>query len=181
MEGVVMDALDAARKVLKARGTPDFAICALNNAEVIACALLMTQAPQAPGEMTAEEAARDWLHRQFGSHSSRDIWSRLMPDDFTTLAKLISTRDAARDAARWQPIETAPRDGTRILVLVRAQTYLVSWKEYGTRDGVTTGWCGYDCDEDTWYSWGFDDGEPTHWQPVPSPPISPAPQEADTQ
>ena len=47
----------------------------------------MTQAPQAPGEMTAEEAAKAFADKwHFGSAQMRD------------LIKLLSTRDAARDA-----------------------------------------------------------------------------------
>lgn len=54
----------------------------------------------------------------------------------------------------WRPIETAPRDGTPILVVVVPLTghsphvQIVSW---------SGGWYPYD-------------RQPTHWQPLPSPP-----------
>lgn len=58
----------------------------------------------------------------------------------------------------WQPIETAPKDGTFILVAVpgdvKTHIMLVWWVD---------GWC-------------FDmtktpiTGTPTHWQPLPKPP-----------
>lgn len=57
----------------------------------------------------------------------------------------------------WQPIETAPRDGTRILVF------------YPVLDGhiFTAGF-----EFGTWQS-GIWDGrreQPTHWMPLPEPP-----------
>ena len=58
----------------------------------------------------------------------------------------------------WQPIETAPKDGTHIQV-----------GEYGKDAGFhaitalhcTTGWMAFP---------GFDPIDPTHWQPLPAPP-----------
>ena len=59
--------------------------------------------------------------------------------------------------ADWQPIETAPRDGTRVLTYdsVRGFRDLMKWN-------MKTG------------DWRDDAGEfflqPTHWQPLPAPP-----------
>ena len=83
----------------------------------------------------------------------------------------------AQDAApKWQPIETAPKDGTNILVYGGGDdedTYLekdvfLSYWETGTTQWIKV-------DEDTmkrhvssglWYGvW-----EPTHWMPLHSPP-----------
>lgn len=65
----------------------------------------------------------------------------------------------------WQPIETAPKDGTQILLF---------WPYITQEGGVTTGhW--YRAGEgvpDRWYS-PIVNGyatPPTHWMPLPSPP-----------
>lgn len=65
--------------------------------------------------------------------------------------------------AEWQPIETAPKDGTRILVFVpdgrsdEPGQHLVSW--YCNTWVITT-------DERDW-TFVL---EPTHWMPLPEPP-----------
>lgn len=68
----------------------------------------------------------------------------------------------------WQPIETAPKDGTAILICRNRPL----------------GPCGmrvsyFDGDDDADYPWHADDGAdgfnhhkdwPTHWMPLPAPP-----------
>ena len=59
----------------------------------------------------------------------------------------------------WRPIETAPKDGTRILV----------WVE-GAESHEIVGWLG-----DCWFNGDVTDfmfGDPTHWMPLPEPPPS---------
>lgn len=56
----------------------------------------------------------------------------------------------------WQPIATAPRDGTEILVYEIGGMYFVRW-ESGTETWVST-------DSGAW----IDDA--THWQPLPAAP-----------
>lgn len=68
---------------------------------------------------------------------------------------------------KWQPIDTAPKDGTRVILF------------YGGRDKsdegqiYTASWCPYfngweaDCID------GFYGATPTHWQPLPEPPNGP--------
>lgn len=63
----------------------------------------------------------------------------------------------------WQPIETAPKDGTHILLLGVLK-----------HDRVTIGF--YDDDGSSWWAYFHPrlpmggDLNPTHWQPLPSPP-----------
>ena len=61
----------------------------------------------------------------------------------------------------WQPIETAPKDGSRVLTyslgLVGTGRYITKFGSYSDRM--------------FWYSDQLDRSyEPTHWQPLPEPP-----------
>ena len=69
----------------------------------------------------------------------------------------------------WQPIETAPKDGTEIvgLRLRTKQARVCSWRDTRNYYHPVFG----RCNTDTW--WMDDTGEifdPTHWQPLPEPP-----------
>jgi hypothetical protein len=61
----------------------------------------------------------------------------------------------------WQPIESAPKDGTSILAIWQ-------WNEDDPNCGSVTHevvrWCGW------WDTMGFTQPEPTHWMPLPEPP-----------
>lgn len=65
----------------------------------------------------------------------------------------------------WQPIETAPKDGTSILVFPDIK--VTNWGY--TRDKQNEfGWIGcysYTTDE-------YDTLDPTHWMPLPAPPTT---------
>lgn len=56
----------------------------------------------------------------------------------------------------WQPIETAPRDGTKILAIEDDNSFNVVWfcEDCFVREG----------DMDSFFV------KPTHWMPLPSPP-----------
>lgn len=62
----------------------------------------------------------------------------------------------------WRPIESAPRDGTTVLL------FAPGW------DTPKTGWTYAD---DPWQDCPFssnrDDYVPTHWMPLPAPPSKP--------
>jgi len=70
-----------------------------------------------------------------------------------------------RRASGWQPIETAPRDGRRILAWI---TNRVS--DNGKKVDIPTivSWWGPDAD--CWVEDGYDTVRPTHWQPLPAAP-----------
>lgn len=75
--------------------------------------------------------------------------------------------------SEWQPIETAPKDGTRVLVFspdAREPQIFVAWLGSfilpGTKGEEDEGWI------DAW-SDDLVDAWPTHWQPLPAPPEQP--------
>jgi len=95
--------------------------------------------------------------------------------------------DAYEDLAdaresRWQPIETAPKDGTQILLWNGAHRFLAYWdkdfssswdeeREISIPVGAWT--------DGTVASWGYEENnqikEPTHWMPLPEPPSEEVP------
>ena len=79
---------------------------------------------------------------EFGSEADEALIAAA-PDLLAELKEL-------RLATTWQPIETAPKDGTRVLAY--HQTELVFSSEF--LDGEWTG----------------DHERPTHWMPLPQPP-----------
>ena len=89
----------------------------------------------------------------------------------------------------WQPIETAPKDGSDIILGAPAQTFKGKQVEPRTTIGRWTtdeecmekiGDCGGECrcpeyryHDPFWMSWdgGFtEENPPTHWMPLPAPP-----------
>ena len=70
---------------------------------------------------------------------------------------------AAAEAAAWQPIATAPRDGTWILGWSQRdmQPFRISW---GRNHRGDLAWCSV--------GGSFVDGYVTHWRPTPTPPAA---------
>jgi hypothetical protein len=75
----------------------------------------------------------------------------------------------------WQPIETAPRDGTDFIayneftgpyITAAKSIFPIAAPPDGTIRFPMHYWHGQ---KGTWFP------EPTHWQPLPSPPITPSP------
>lgn len=89
-------------------------------------------------------------------------------------------------AAQWQPIETAPKDGTEVLLFAPGRLTYGAWVEPSPepnikyRDGFAPEpeWEDF---EPYWSSWdgGFTtEHPPTHWMPLPPPPTTPDQTEA---
>lgn len=77
----------------------------------------------------------------------------------------------------WQPIETAPKDGTPILVYFARRTgrlestYRVEWHNiYGETTPEDGGWCVDDEKYGPYSLRGWCEGDATNWQPLPEPP-----------
>ena len=82
----------------------------------------------------------------------------------------------------WQPIETAPKDGRKIISTYTnrngmKRTVMSCWlteeqaaETDGDGVGLEEGW--YEC-IDNWNEYtevAIHEGEPTHWMPLPTPP-----------
>lgn len=103
----------------------------------------------------SEESATNALHI-----------ARLDPQ---TIASIVSELIARREADVWQPIETAPKDGTWIMCLVPGRVPTISkWREADGKarfsdepeDHVT---------EEQWLEyWHNTDYRPTLWRPLPT-------------
>lgn len=95
--------------------------------------------------------------------------------DPTTLSEAV----AAARAEGWQPIETAPRDRTRVLVAVPSQHAgqpMIVGEAYFDPDheGGTWWWSGTGSkDYFTSSIHEVNAGPPTHWIPLPAPPTTP--------
>lgn len=87
------------------------------------------------------------------------------------------------DTAGWQPIETAPKDGTRVLLFTTTagDAELTEYLEAGGDDEIPLErvqlgiWDnGNDSDDPMWMrpaDWQTETiGNPTHWMPLPAPP-----------
>lgn len=83
---------------------------------------------------------------------------------------------------QWQPIKTAPKDGTRILLFWPSFDRWIDvgwWKknlrlvEIGEIDGIPVS-AGYFSNSTEWddYEMAKVGNEPTHWMPLPDPPGS---------
>jgi hypothetical protein len=78
-------------------------------------------------------------------------------------------------AFAWQPIETAPRDGTSILVvrgrhIEVSRYYRTETFEFGVLKRAAEGWSGYSL---------IPIPDPTHWAPLPPLPEKEADDAAD--
>ena len=69
--------------------------------------------------------------------------------------------------SQWQPIETAPRDGTKVLLCHSGYAH-----PYYDRDRTPRVWVDF-FRAGSWYNTA-PSGQPTHWRPLPAPPIDAA-------
>jgi hypothetical protein len=79
----------------------------------------------------------------------------------------------------WQTIDTAPKDGSPILVYTPTDGVVVSWWFIGAyvgRDGIVDGWYSgtHDDSPRAYHDYPMLPSEiPTHWMPLPEPPSAP--------
>lgn len=71
----------------------------------------------------------------------------------------------------WQPIETAPRDGTPILVSFKNKgVFRVTWEDPWGDDPDMAIWCVDDEKHGPYPLRGYVDGDDMGWMPLPTPP-----------
>jgi hypothetical protein len=75
----------------------------------------------------------------------------------------------------WMPIETAPKDGTRIMLADATDVETGQWVEAiafpNTRTEFPAGWEDDRYDAAHVFEPGFLGKQPTHWMPLPPPPV----------
>lgn len=74
------------------------------------------------------------------------------------------------DNSDWWPIETAPKDGSRILVW-DGEPEIVRWDDVS--HDYRKGWASGGLFSE--HAWWYDESFPTHWQPLPSAPATRTP------
>ena len=79
----------------------------------------------------------------------------------------------ALEKMQWQPIETAPRDGTRVLLVTKYKLvceafYSTPEKHIKGGSPPQYGWCTSYNEDDPFYN-SYEEN-PTHWMPLPTPP-----------
>ena len=80
----------------------------------------------------------------------------------TASSDALSLAAALPEQGVWQPADTAPKDGTQILIAVAGDEYEVAWAYWNER----------------WRIWVLPmtnrayQMEPTHWMPLPAPPLA---------
>lgn len=75
----------------------------------------------------------------------------------------------------WQPMETAPKDGTQVLLAWECGYALACWKEDAMfeRCEQHPGWEVDSGEGDCWYAFSLRPDQPTHWMPLPALPVVP--------
>ncbi len=100
----------------------------------------------------------DWLE------SYTDDPGQILEDHGVTIRDALS---ALIDSQRWQPIETAPKDGSYVLLAWDGQCIMSHWLD---NSNTTAPWKGFT----VMGLRPWPKGKPTHWQPLPAPPALPA-------
>lgn len=127
--------------------------------------------PLAGPPMPMEEL--DAFERWFYSVEEHAHWSCLTPAYALAAKAWMAGRATVQPAAAqgWQPIETAPRDETKILVFTVhgdieiSESYSITTSDYEPVEGGL-----YRRVERTFENWNSN--VPTHWMPLPPPPAA---------
>ena len=95
--------------------------------------------------------------------SSQEPRERTLADLIAEIPKPLQDLLRAEGAVRWQPIETAPKDGTPILATDGVVTRITQWFEREADHLFPTGI----------RQFGWAQGQPTLWMPIPALPDPP--------
>ena len=133
-----------------------------------------------PSDAEIEAAAKSDC--DFDGYNDFSVVGRHIRERYLDRARLaLEAAEEVRQREAWQPIASAPRDGTLVLLLVAQHDAENS--SMPTEDELAYRTIGHNNHEhdgdDTWrfagWCWSHDHyvegrGNPTHWQPLPSPP-----------
>jgi hypothetical protein len=109
----------------------------------------------------AEQIA--WIRRRAkDAAESPNVWAWETTETKTRYHRAIL---ATLEAAQWRPIETAPKDGSTVLLYFADHSLAYPMIGTGFWDGVTGQW------------WNKAWNEATHWMPLPDPPATAATEE----
>lgn len=89
------------------------------------------------------------------------------------LTRLRAEVEELRKAREWRPIATAPKDGSRIMVIVRGRVQFARWEPQSTNAKPRPFWM-HSLHMGERYN---REHVPTHWQPLPQPPTPQSPVE----
>ena len=145
----------------------------------------MSKTALSPDEAAAHMYPSDLKKFEFGEHVA-DAFSIAVgcPDEvsvplFTTTQAEAYADARALEAQQWQPIETAPKDGTNIILTDGKRVTVGNWHRekpyiHEYRD-VAGNYAGQDESDgfDGWVDWSGGI-TPAHWMPLPAPPSTPA-------
>ena len=109
------------------------------------------------------------------AHTPGGITLAAVIDD--TLAFLPASAQATAKVQQWRPIETAPKDGTEIILSREARVTSGLWFDMGGDDEGAEGWSGW-VSQDGGFS---EEHPPTNWMPLPEPPTEAIREEKETK
>lgn len=132
------------------------------NAAYLAAELAITQKPVVIPQWIKHRHARCWDPDSEADalefeQQEREVESFLAANGLTEV-------DVMSD---WQPIETAPKDKTKVLVCKGSEGPIIA---HQTGAGV---WVHSFLDHTSKWKYLSDEDRPTHWQPLPKPPSQP--------
>ena len=140
-------------------------------------ALAAHEADKQRESVDEREAFEAWVEREAGPGADQDNRA-----GWVACLNWQAGRASAQAVPAWQPIETAPKDGRKLILSYKnshglVRTVMAKWvtdeeaAETDTDDvGLEGGW--YEC-IDNWDDYcqvAIHQGEPTHWMPLPAAP-----------
>jgi len=90
--------------------------------------------------------------------------------DFITRVAALACAAGQASKSEWRPIETSPKDGTRILAVIPGFAVSIAWWFHDAQKWMTADAEDYPDDESWNYTVENTEYLPTHWMPLPAAP-----------